>query len=320
MEKQKFYDAVIEEIKDQIPEPFKKHVEIDVREINKTNDEKKMSVSIRLSPSGIAPMLYLDEFYEEYQDGATVEEIASHMLCMAAEAGVNAPDFDTQSMDYDSIADKLTMQMVEGERNKERLQSLVYRPIDNGMVMIPYIELGRDEGGFYRAPVTKEMARDLDYDVDKLLDKAFENLMEKNVPVFFEMGLGSLEAINSVEDINPMREDFEIDTGGCMYILSNHRKDDGASVLFYPGMKERIGELLGQNYYVLPSSLHEMIIVPEHAGPTLEHLKQCVRDANRTIIAPQEVLSDKVFLFDRERNKLYEPKGRERDGNERGDR
>ena len=66
MEKQKFYDEVIAEIKDQIPESFKEHVLIDVREINKTNDEKKMAVSIRLSPTGVAPMLYLDEFYEEY--------------------------------------------------------------------------------------------------------------------------------------------------------------------------------------------------------------------------------------------------------------
>ncbi len=320
MEKQKFYDEVIAEIKDQIPEPFKEHVLIDVREINKTNDEKKMAVSIRLSPTGVAPMLYLDEFYEEYQDGETVEDIASHILCMAAEAGVNAPDFETISMDYDDIADKLTMQMVEGERNKERLQHLVYRPIEQGMVLIPYIELGRDDGGAYRAPVTKEMAHDLGYDVDKLLDKAFDNLVENNVPAFFEMGLGPLGLAGGIEDANLMREGFEIEGNSHMYILTNHRRDDGSSVLFYPGVQERIGELLGQNYYVLPSSVHEMIIVPEHTGVPLEHLQQCVKDANRTIIQPQEILSDRVFFFDREKHKLYEPKGRERDGDERGDR
>ena len=316
MNKQEFYDEVIKEMKEQIPEPFKEHVEIDVREINKTNDDKKMSVSIRLSPSGIAPMLYLDDFYEEYQDGESVEDIASHILCMAAEAGVHAPDFESQSMAYEDIADKLTMQMVEGERNKYRLQNLVYSPIDNGMVMIPYIELGRDEGGCYRAPVTKEMACDLDYDVEKLLDQAFENLVAKNEPALYEMGFFD----DKPPTRNPMCEDFEINPYHGMYILTNNRKDEGASVLFYPGMDTRIGELLGSNYFALPGSLHEFIIVPDNGLHDAQQLRQVVKEANATIIPPNEVLSDRVLYFDREKNKLCELKGRERDGDERGDR
>jgi len=319
MEKQEFYDAVIEEIKDQIPESLKEYIEIEVQEVNKTNDDKQMAVAIRLSPTGAAPVLYLNEFYEAYQDGETIEDIASHILCMTAEAGIRMPDFESMSMEYDDIQDKLTMQMVEGERNKDRLQNLIYRPMDNGMVMIPDIELGRDESGYYRAPVTKEMAYDMNYDIDKLLTRAFDNLTENRVPALYEMESGPLNLTESLGDTNPMKDDFVITGGSRMYILTNHMRDGGASVLFYPGMKERIGDLLGQNYYVLPSSLHEMIIVPEHAGPTLEYLQQCVKDVNRTI-APQEVLSDKVFLFDREKNKLCEPKGRERDGDERGDR
>ena len=320
MEKQKFYDEVVAEMEAMIPEPFKEHVEIDVREVNKTNDDKKMAISVRLSPTGASPVLYLDEFYDMYQNGESIETIAGHILCMTAEAGVKMPDFEEISMDYDAIEDKLTMQMVEGERNKERLQNLVYRPIENGMVLIPYIELGRDDDGFFRAAVTKEMAEDMDCDVDKLLDKAFERLMENRVPVFVEMGSGPIGLAESVQDANPMREDFKIEGDSNMYILTNHMKDGGASVLYYPGMKERIGQLLGQNYYVLPSSQHEMIIVPESAGTSYAYLQQCVREANRTVVEPQDVLSDKVFFFDREKNKLYEPKGKERSGDERGER
>lgn len=320
MDKEKFYEAVIEAMKNEIPEAFKQQVIIDVREINKTNDDKKMAVSVRLSPTGIAPMLYLDDFYEAYQDGESVEDIAGHILCMVAEAGMNAPAFETLSMDYENIADKLVMQMVEGDRNRERLRELVYRPIDNGMVMIPYIELGHDEQGCYRTAVTKDMAFEFDYDVDRLLDQAFANMIEQNEPNFYEMGNVDMILFNDVEGLNPMNADFTVEPDGMMYILTNRLRDGGASVLYYPGMQERIGELLGRNYYALPSSRHEVIILPDRGDHRPEDLKEIVKEANRTVVSTQDVLSDKVLYFDREKNKLYEPKGMERDGEERGGR
>lgn len=223
--------------------------------------------------------------------------------------------------DCEDVADKLTMQMVEGDRNKERLKGLVYRPVGNGMVMIPYIELGRDEnGGSYRAEVTKGMADDFGYDVETLLDRAFDNLQEQKEPMLFKMGMEHYMSGEFPEGHNPMDENFSRDNKQGMYILTNKYKDEGASVLFYPGMDECIGKLLGGNYFALPSCLDEFIIVPEGTGQTIENLREVVKEANRTVIPPDKILSDRVLYFDREKNKLYEPKGRERDGDERGDR
>jgi len=317
MNREDFYNEIIEAVKDEIPEILKGVVSVERIEQMKVNDEKLVGICIRLSENAAAPTIYLDEFFEAYQEGIPAEQIAQHILCMTAEAGMHAPEVESISMKYEDVADKLTMQMVEGERNKVRLKDLVYRPVDNGIVMIPYIEIARDDdGGSYRTAVTKDMAREFDYDIDMLLDRAFENLVAKNEPALYEMGVFD----DNPQTRNPMCEEFEINPFHGMYILTNNRKDEGASVLFYPGMDARIGELLGSNYFALPGSLHEFIIVPDNGLHDAEKLRQVVKEANATIIPPNEVLSDRVLYFDREKNKLYEPKGRERDGDERGDR
>lgn len=320
MERENYYNEILEAVREEIPDILKDVVSVERFERMKTNDKKLTAICVRISETGVAPTIYLDDFFEAYQEGVPAEKIAQHILCMTAEAGLQVPEVESIPMDYEHIADKLTMQMVEGERNKERLKDLIYRPIGNGMVMIPYIEVRRDENGGYWTEVSKAMAEGFGYDIDELLDRAFANLVENHVPAFFEMETGPTGAASSIEDANLMREDFKIEGTSPMYILTNHTKNGGASVLFYPGVQERIGELLGENYYVLPSCMHEIVIVPERADIPPEVLKLWVEEANRTIIPPQEVLSDKVLFFDREKNKLYEPKGRERDGDERGDR
>ena len=320
MNREDFYNEIIEAVREEVPDMLKEFVSVERIERMKVNDEKLIGICVRISETGVAPTIYLDDFYEAYQDGVPAEKIAQHILCMTAEAGMHAPEVEGVSMNYEDIADKLTMQMVEGERNKERLKGLLYRPIGNGMVLIPYIELGRDENGGYRAEVTKGMAEDFEYDVEALLDRAFDNLLEQKEPMLFKMGAEHQMFGEFPEGHNPMDEDFSLDSEPGMYILTNRYKDEGASVLFYPGMDERIGELLGSNYFALPSCLDEFIIVPEGNGPGLEHLREVVKEANRTVIPPDKILSDRVLYFDREKNKLYEPKGRERDGDERGDR
>ena len=80
-----------------------------------------------------------------------------------------------------------------------------------------------------------------------------------------------------------------------MYILSNNSGIHGAAALFYPEVQERIAEVVGQNYYALPSSTEEFIIVPEEVGMSPRDLTAMVRDANRTVVSPAEKLSDNVL-------------------------
>ena len=104
--------------------------------------------------------------------------------------------------------------------------------------------------------------------------------------------------------MNLLDEPGELGTG--MYILSNTSRIHGAAALFYPDVQEKISEALGENYYALPSSTEEFIIVPESKGMGPKEFTAMVTDANRTVVDPSQVLSDKVLRYDRDSKVLQD--------------
>ena len=67
---------------------------------------------------------------------------------------------------------------------------------------------------------------------------------------------------------------------GSMYVLTNTSGSLGAAALFYPDVKDKAAELLGSDYYILPSSVHEVILVPESPGINAAELCDMVKQAN----------------------------------------
>ena len=104
-----------------------------------------------------------------------------------------------------------------------------------------------------------------------------------------------------IEELTGMEETGKEDR---MYILSNEIRSYGAAAILYEGRLERIGDYLKENYYVLPSSVHEVIIVPESEAPAQAELSRLVKEINETQVDPEEVLSNHAYYYDRKQKKL----------------
>ena len=93
--------------------------------------------------------------------------------------------------------------------------------------------------------------------------------------------------------------------GDVLYVLTNKIRSFGAAVILYEGCLEMIAEFLEDNYYVLPSSIHEVIIVSEKDAPWGGvGLSEMVAEINMTQVDAEEVLSDSAYFYDREKKKL----------------
>ncbi|MBQ5340558.1 MAG: hypothetical protein J6W57_00935, partial [Oscillospiraceae bacterium] len=79
--------------------------------------------------------------------------------------------------------------------------------------------------------------------------------------------------------------------------LGHESTEFGAVALFYPGMRQRISEIVGGDYYVLPSSVHEILIVPDNGEYSSTQLMQMVMAVNKNELMPQDKLADKVLLY-----------------------
>ena len=85
-----------------------------------------------------------------------------------------------------------------------------------------------------------------------------------------------------------------------MYVATNEQCSLGAAVMRYPDFRKKVRGMIRGDFYILPSSIHEVILVPESFGLEPERMQEMVKEINQTGVAPEEVLSDSVYYFDGE--------------------
>lgn len=82
-----------------------------------------------------------------------------------------------------------------------------------------------------------------------------------------------------------------------MYVLTNAEKMNGAAAILDSKTMEGISEKLGGDFVIIPSSIHEVIILPLNTADT-DTLNGMVNDVNASEVAPLDVLSNHVYKYD----------------------
>ena len=310
-----FYDEIINAIREEIPEEIRDMMEVDIREIVKANDTVLHGVVIKAPEQTIVPTIYIEDCIKQLPEDFATKDLAEAIVSLYQVGMREAPAVESLSLEFDDIKDKLVVQLAEVDRNRDRLKELAYKPLDNGMVMLAYVVVQEDERGSMRFAVTKDIVEGQNYDIDKM----FETAMKNNEPVLVDISDAIFsDGIEFAENLFDKELSDKLPDG--MYTLTNSSTNLGAAALYYPDVQKRIGDMLQNSYYVLPSSIHEVMILPCSVNDNPEFLRKMVKEANETVVNPQEVLSDRIFMYDREKERLVEPKTLERSGEERGER
>ena len=103
------------------------------------------------------------------------------------------------------------------------------------------------------------------------------------------------------------QEDLEgFDMGQYMYIVSNEKKLNGASAILYKDSLQSIARRLNSDFYIIPSSVHEVIAIPynDFTKKQESFLKETIAFVNNTEVSTQDVLSNNLYFFSREDNEL----------------
>jgi hypothetical protein len=239
--------------------------------------------------------------YEAYKDGADIEYLASEMANMysASRNAVSPPQVD---LSYDNVKDKLIVRLLEKSRNREFLANMPYVSVGHGLAVIADINMGEDRGGDWRIAVNNNVLDSLDVDIETLFADAMKSSVILDPPTLVDMtsALFSPEKTNLLDRDEPIAPE---DVGG-MYVLTNTSGSLGAAALFYPDVKDKAAELIGRDYYILPSSVHEVILVPDSQDIKANELCDMVKQANKTVVEEQDILSDNVYHYSRDDRRL----------------
>lgn len=292
---EEFVNTVVEKIKEYLPATFK-DASVETQVVVKGNDMTMTGLTIRSEGSTICPMIYLEEFFEVYQAGeemkAVLEKIAEIRV------GTEIPDalFDIdQILRFDQAKERIVPRVVGREWNELLLQQRPYTEIED-LAVTYHILMGQGENGISSIPVTNEMMKSWGTDAEELHKVALSN-MKSLLPTTFRGMSSVMKAMVTGEEEGMALDGFD-PSDEAMFILSNRENMFGATAILDKGIMERIAEAVGEAY-ILPSSIHEMLIVPKTADMDASDLVEMVRTANESVVMPKDRLSNHIYRYEK---------------------
>lgn len=284
-------------------------VDLDQEEFVKANDCRVYG--LRMTPRGANAgcTVYLNDLYARYEEGEELEGL----LREAAERCEDGLSFaapvtpDDLRLDFDSIRSRLSVRLL-GVRNN--LSYMAGRPyIDAGCGLALIAVIGCDSSGrneWFLSVTDELLACEIKCSREELLTEALENTIRNEPPMLVFLSDYVYANYVSSHKVQNYLEDPEIEPEKLRgsFMLTNSSTFFGAAVLFYPGVMKRISEIFGCGYYVLPSSVHEVMIIPDAADPDVPMMLETVYEANSTVIERNDLLSDNVMHYDPDTEEL----------------
>lgn len=287
------YYQFIHAVEVKVREGVRDNINVYIQSAVKNNGTRRLGLTLAEKGINISPTIYLEEYYQQFRNGNSVDDIAGDILKLYGEIRFRESWEGEFIKDYQKIENKIVYHLINREANKELLKEVPYEEYLD-LAVIFYVLLEVNFYGMASMMIRDEHLRMWGVTDQEIYQKACQNTW-KLLPYEFQ----TMSAV--VEDIAEEEEEDERDV---MYVLSNRIRSYGAAAVLYEGRLEGIGEYLRENYYVLPSSVHEMIIVPESEAPGKEELDRLVAEINRTQVDDEEVLSNQAYYYDRRKRKL----------------
>ncbi len=298
-----FAEGVAKDIRKYLS-PANADVECAVVEQRKNNGQMCVGISFTKPGQPVPPIIYMEPFYEKVRCGEPLESIVREIVRSAEESmETGIPDCYSHISEYDRVKGYLGVRLVNTKANRGELARIPHRELED-LSLIPVIRFPLpDADGYGSTKVTEEIRKGWGIGAEQLFEQALEN---EELPCMHVLGEFMSDMDDSRQELFQMEDGpFRI-TEESMFILTNERKVDGAAVIAFPGVMEKLDELFPEGFFVVPSSIHETIIMPKGGREEIspKEMGKMVRDINRTCMEKTEILSDRIYEYDKENRKL----------------
>lgn len=297
-------ELFLRDIRSRLQEIYGEETEIRLQEVCKNNHVMLHGITILEPGQAVSPTLYLDDFYRHYQRGTSLETILEKIQKIYRENVPREQPDMAFFQDFEKVKDRIAYRLVHRGRNRELLERVPHVSFLDLAVCFSYIfhseELG--DGTILIHNTHMEMWQS---DTETLM-----RLAEANTPRLFPLEILSMGRLLQEMLGGTFREEnpggSECRGEGDVYVMTNQKRFQGACSLLYPGSLEQAARILGGSYYVIPSSVHEVLLIREE-GQDPGRLHEMIREVNREQLRPEEVLADYPYYYDREEKKLILP-------------
>ena len=289
-ENTKAYEQFVNEVTEAIRRTAGEMYTVIPRKERKNNSVVLDGILLQRGNERVAPNIYLNHYYPQYCNGEDAEQIAAQILELCEEKKEEILEL-TQRLDFSPkyIGEHLYYRLIGREKNEELLREIPHRNYLNLAVVYYWVVYEEAEQIGSILMTLRQMER-FGWTEEELMQMA-----QENTPRLFPALTKGMDEI--VGDLLARQEKLQ------MLVLSNEKGINGASCLMYPGVLQKLEEAMKGSFYVLPSSIHELIVLPDN-GASAVQLCEMVYCINRTHLPQEDVLSDTVYYYSEETKTL----------------
>lgn len=277
-------------------------IRVQIQDIIKNNDTHLDGLTLLSAKYNLSPTIYLNYYFKQYEDGHSLSDIENDILTTYRE---NCPSRNIDISfftDYNKVKSRIIFKLVNYERNRELLQNVPhYRFLDLALVFNCLIESSTSGNAtilIHEHHLTYwNITRD---DLYALAQQNTPRLLSYELRNMTEV----LKELFSDEELTDEMPDFDTLSGNSMYVLTNRYKLNGSGCMLYPNLLRDFAARLKADLFILPSSVHEVLIIPATNQTTPLELSDMVKDVNASQLSREEILSDHIYYFSRESGQL----------------
>lgn len=267
--------------------PNFKNVTVELNDVTKSNDEAHIGLVIRKEGSNMAPNIYLEDYYSDFQSGDTMEEIIDRIASVRILNDVDGIDIENYT-NLSLVRDKISCKLLNAKANELYLADKPHTKFLDLVVMY-VINVSKT----MTMPITNSVLEQFGITKATLHKIAMKNLAK------------SASKIESLQDVlkHLVGEDNDLaseDTG--VTVLTNDEAKFGANLILDKGVMEAMSKRMGGDFIIIPSSIHEVLVMPMSFGT--EGLTDMIRTVNASSVDPIDVLSDHPYVYSAETKKV----------------
>ena len=324
------YELFTEELTECIINMAEPGEEVTVRKILKNNDTAFDSVTVKQPGCNMTPTLYFQDLKRSFDEGMEMDELARSVLSYSRTGSGVWPAEDFDPGDYSYFRDKVMFRLVSSGKNRQYLRHRPHRSnLDLEIVYYYQCRIGKESMG--TISVGDEDLNRWGISEEDIYRDALRNTPILNPPVICPITdlLNSFTDPDGMPDLGapvrdmdpdgmpdlgaPVRDadpDEGVDIGLPVYepdlygnapvpllVLTNESKYCGAACMLYEGLLRDLSDEIRSDLFIIPSSIHEVLLLPDEGEFSEEELSALVCEINAHFINPSEILSDHVYRF-----------------------
>lgn len=269
---------------------------VESREVRKNNGIVFHGLLVSSRTQNVVPTIYLESFLEAYESGMSFAAVIRRLIA------IYRKDLPGERIDmeffhsFEKVQDRICYRLIGRKGNEDLLADVPYMEFLDLAVCFYYAYQGETLGDGMIL-IHDSHVRMWQTSAEELL-----KLAECNTPRLFPAEYNSLGSIlNQIAggDMPGGSRCGQEEAGEMpLYVLSNDKRLHGAVCMLYPRVLEGIAARRKSGFYILPSSVHEVILLTDMEAAGTGELKKMIREVNRTQVAPEEILSDNLYYYD----------------------